>query len=337
MNFVNRRVLGACAASAGVGFTAACNGERFQLTQHNHGKSGVRVMKVRHTKEGSTTRHSVSQYTVETTLYSPDTYKKVYTAGDNTDLVATDTQKNTVYVVAKKCACDSPEQFALALSEHFIHSYPMLTRCDVTVKENLWERSVEESGKEHAHSFIRRAPEYSLATVELERGQPAKVISAIKELEVLKTTQSGFEGFLRDKHTSLPECTERCLSTKLNAQWEYSNADTHIDFGAIRAKVRQDILSGLFGPADTGVYSPSLQNTIYDAGCLVLSNSPAVHSIFIDTPNVHFLPCTALSNFGLKFENDVFIPTEAPSGTISCTVARDASRKGGEHHVRSRA
>lgn len=332
------RVLGVCAASVAAGFTTAqCNAERFQLTQHNHGKSGVRVMKVKHKKEGQSTRHSVSQYTVETTLYSPDTYEKVYTAGDNTDLVATDTQKNTVYIVAKKCACDSPEQFAVALSEHFIQTYPMLTRCDVTVKEHLWERTVDESGREHVHGFIRRGPEYSLATAELERGQPMKVVSAIKELEVLKTTQSGFENFLRNNHTTLPECTERCLSTKLNAQWQYTNADTNIDFAAIRSKVRQDILGGLFGPPDTGVYSPSLQKTIYDAGCLVLSNSPAVHSIFIDTPNVHFLPCTALKTFGLEFENDVFIPTEAPSGTICCTVSRNGSREGGEHHVRSRA
>lgn len=42
----------------------------------------------------------MSEYTVHTKLYSPE-YEKVYTKDDNADLVATDTQKNTVYIVAK--------------------------------------------------------------------------------------------------------------------------------------------------------------------------------------------------------------------------------------------
>jgi urate oxidase len=95
----------------------------FHLTQHNHGKAKVRVMKVR--RQGS--HHDVSEYTVDVTLFNtrgpgPDGYDKSFTEGDNTDLVATDTQKNTVYIIAKSCPCESPEQFGSALVEHFIET-----------------------------------------------------------------------------------------------------------------------------------------------------------------------------------------------------------------------
>lgn len=71
--------------------------EDFPLTKHHHGKAKVRVLKVRHssTNGSGRERHSVSEYTVHTRLYSPE-YDKVFTADNNADLVATDTQKNTV-------------------------------------------------------------------------------------------------------------------------------------------------------------------------------------------------------------------------------------------------
>ena len=70
----------------------------FNLTDHNHGKARVRVMKVRRAEDGT---QSCSEFTVHTKLFSPE-YTRVFTDEDNTGLVATDTQKNTVYVVAKR-------------------------------------------------------------------------------------------------------------------------------------------------------------------------------------------------------------------------------------------
>lgn len=46
----------------------------------------------------------------------------------NTTQTATDTQKNTVYVVAKRMSkrC-SIEQYAIALAQHFVHTYPRVS------------------------------------------------------------------------------------------------------------------------------------------------------------------------------------------------------------------
>merc|ERR1712070_1068815 len=98
-----------------------------------------------------------------------------------------------------------------------------------------------------------------------------------------------------------------------------------LDYAQVRASVRAQLLKGVFGPSSGGVYSASLQATIYDAGCMVLSAAPQVAAISIDTPNLHYIPAKFLSSLGdgrMIFEDDVFVPTSDPSGSIHCTVSR---------------
>ena len=80
-------------------------------------------------------------------------------------------------------------------------------------------------------------------------------------------------------------------------------------------------MRGFFGPPHSGVFSPSLQATIYDAGCLALKAAPELAEIDIDTPNLHYLPMKALDRLGEKFEDDIFVPTSEPSGSIKCTAS----------------
>ena len=245
----------------------------------------------------------------------------MFTDNDNADLVATDTQKNTVYVVAKRTACETPEQFGVDLAEHLLKEYPILSAVEVDVSQAPWSRVVVD-GAEHEHGFVRGSNERAEAKVRLERGGPPQVVSAIEEMTIIKTTQSGFEGYMKDRYTLLPECDERCLATELSACWTYIPAATSPDYATVRKAVRAHLTRGIFGPAKGGVYSASLQATIYDAGCLVLRAAPTVAQISISTPNLHYLPCRGLEQLGEKFEDDVFIPTSEPSGTISCTVGR---------------
>ena len=117
-------------------------------------------------------------------------------------------------------------------------------------------------------------------------------------MTIIKTTQSGFEGYLKDQYTLLPECDERCLATELSAYWTYVPGTTSPDYGAVRKAVHSQLTRGIFGPAKGGVYSASLQATIYDAGCLVLKAAPTVAQISISTPNLHYLPCRNLEQLG---------------------------------------
>jgi urate oxidase len=291
--------------------------EDFNLATHNHGKIGVRVLKVRRQSNG---KHTISEWTVQSKLWGP-LYKRVFTNGDNSELVATDTQKNTVYVIAKRSKATTPEEFGIDICKHYMKEYPVLTAVEITVKELPWTRAIID-GKEHDHAFTHPGKETPVARVLIEReGMKLTVTSAIESMIILKTTQSGFENYLKDRYTLLPECNDRNLSTELTAVWNYTSSN--VDYPKVREIVRTQILKGLFGPSKDGVFSPSLQATIYDAGCMVLSAGPAVKSINIDTPNIHYIPMKDLDRLTEKFENDIFIPTSEPSGSINCTVSRD--------------
>lgn len=96
----------------------------------------------------------------------------------------------------------------------------------------------------------------------------------VKDLQVLKTTQSGYEGFLRDQYTMLPESNDRILATSITSTWKYSTQPPCYD--AAFHTARQAIIELCFGAPKGGVYSPSVQYTIYQMGSAVLERVPQV-------------------------------------------------------------
>jgi len=207
---------------------------------------------------------------------------------------------------------------------HLLNEYPVLSAVETEVHETIWQR-VSNGGAPHEHGFTKVSPEVNTARVRLTReNKHPVVVSGVEGLTVLKTTQSGFASYLQDKYTLLPPTQERCMATEMKAEWRYVPvpADS-IDYGAVRTAVNKELVNGYFGPSSGGVFSVSLQATIYDIGCLVLKACRDVSCISIDTPNIHYLPFRSLDSLGEKFADDVFIPTCEPSGTIHCTVTRD--------------
>ena len=98
-------------------------GQAFPLTKHCHGKSRVRVGRVWRHAGGL---HTFCEFTCEVLLESP--MDKAFTAGDNAGMTATDTVKNNTYKVAK--ALPGPtgaDAFAVALAEHFVKTYPLVS------------------------------------------------------------------------------------------------------------------------------------------------------------------------------------------------------------------
>src|SRR5256885_12147533 len=93
----------------------------FVLTHHAYGKSQVRLTKVtRHAD-----RHDLAEWSVDVQLGGD--FAAAYTAGDNRAVVATDTVKNTVYVLARDHDPSSPEAFGRALACHFLDAYPQVS------------------------------------------------------------------------------------------------------------------------------------------------------------------------------------------------------------------
>jgi urate oxidase len=276
------------------------------LSQSGYGKSEVRLVKVSRRPDG----HDLRDLTVDVGLEGD--FGAAYTQGDNTGLLATDTMRNTVYALAKEHSIDELELFGQQLVEHFLAAGAGVTRARVHIVEHPWAR-LEVSGRPHEHAFERGSGGNRVATVLGDGGEP-QIEAGIDDLLVLKTTGSGWEGFLRDRYTSLPETSDRILATIITARWSYRGGD--VEFGPAWHEVRRTILE-----AFCDHYSPSVQFTLHHMGEAVLAARPEVDRISFSLPNKHHL-LYDLGRFGLENENEIFQPTDEPYGLIEGTVER---------------
>ena len=281
---------------------------RIFLGQTSYGKSDVRLVKVRRGKD----RHELTDVRVDVALEG--NFEAAHMRGDNTSLLATDTMRNTVYALAKDHLTGEIEEFGKKLVEHFLEAGPTVERVRIRFTEHLWDR-IMVYGREHEHSFVRAAGERT-ATVEGD-GDGVRIGAGIDDLLVLKTTNSGFEGYLRERYTTLPENDDRILSTVVNAYWMYYDG-TDVDFGGMWRGVREQILVTL-----TDHYSPSVQNTLYRMGRAVLEGFSEIEKIHLSLPNRHHIPYD-LQRFGLENEGEVFHTDPEPYGLIEGTVERRA-------------
>ena len=90
-----------------------------EVSCSGYGKNAVRVMRVK--RVGS--RYSICEFDVKVQLQLAS--DKDYTKGDNGDVVATDTMKNTVYVFAKNSTV-TREPVLTAADVHLL-SLPLLS------------------------------------------------------------------------------------------------------------------------------------------------------------------------------------------------------------------
>jgi urate oxidase len=275
----------------------------FVLSQSNYGKSEVRLVKVVR-DEG---RHELTDVTVDVMLEGD--FDAAHSDGDNSALIATDTMRNAVYVLGSKHDVSDLETFGRVLVEHFVEAGPTVHRARITLVEHPWARLGD-----HEHAFQRGAGGERVALVSGD-GHSFRIEAGIQGLEVLRTTGSGWSGFVRDELTTLPETDDRILATAVSARWTY--AEGGIDYGAAWTAARDAILEA-FGDH----YSPSVQFTLRRMGRAVLKAVDAIERVRISLPNRHHL-LYDLSRFGLENPNEIFHATTEPYGLIEGTVERE--------------
>ncbi|XP_048832735.1 uricase [Brienomyrus brachyistius] len=289
-----------------------------EFVRTGYGKNLVKVLYVR--REG--TQHQIKELkaNVQLTLKT----RKDYMFGDNSDIIPTDTIKNTVHALTKIKGVKTIEEFAMDICRHFLTSFNHVTRAKVDIEEMPW-RKLEKNGIEHAHAFILSPEAWRFCEVEQYLNETPVIHSGIKDMTVLKTTQSGFEGFLKDRFTTLPEVKDRVFCTSVYARWRY-NTHINVSFDAAWKTVKDVIIEKFAGPYDRGEYSPSVQKTIYDTQLLVLSRVPQVEEIEIVMPNQHYFTID-MTKLGISNKDEVLLPLDNPSGNITGTVRRKARAK----------
>ena len=276
------------------------------IAETAYGKSSVRLVKV--SRHGD--RHDLKDLTVS--IRFEGEYDQSYTDGDNREVLPTDTMKNTVYALAATNSVGEPEAFGRVLAEHFLERNPRLRRVRIDLTEQAWGR-IAIGAREHGQAFVRQSAEARSASVQAQ-GDRITIGAGVKDLVILKSSRSGFAGFLRDAYTTLPDVADRILATALTATWHYRTSD--LDFNLTWRAVRNTLLEA-FGEHD----SRSVQHTLHAMGRAVVDNVDAVTAIRLVMPNKHHLPVD-LQRLGLQNRNEIFVPTDEPYGLIEATVTR---------------
>lgn len=270
------------------------------LGPNRYGKAECRLVAV--ARDGD--RHELTDLNVSTRLAGR--LDATHLTGDNSDVLPTDTQKNTVYAFARQGVAGI-ERFGLALARHFVAGTDAVDRAQVHVEAYGWRRL-------GGHSFARAGDEVRTATLTATAEQ-AWVVGGLHGLTLLNTTGSEFRGFPRDRYTTLPEAGDRILATAVDARWRFASLDVAWD--AAFEQIRGHLVA-----AFVETYSRSLQQTLYAMGERVLTHVPQVAEVRLALPNRHHF-LVDLSPFGLDNPDTVYFAADRPYGLIEGTVLRD--------------
>src|SRR6476646_7767875 len=103
------------------------------LGPNQYGKAENRVVRIYR----DTDRHEIRDLNVSTSLCGD--FAAAHTDGDQSNVLPTDTQKNTAFAYAKKHGVSSPEDYALALGGRLLEATPVADGATVRVEEYVWD------------------------------------------------------------------------------------------------------------------------------------------------------------------------------------------------------
>src|ERR1700759_4242977 len=104
-----------------------------KVITNRYGKGRVRVLKI--LRDDAT--HRLKDLSV--TVMLEGDLELSYSADDNSQVVPTDTIKNTINALAKEHLGDETERFAMTLGRHFLR-FPQMQRVTVEILEHEWQR-----------------------------------------------------------------------------------------------------------------------------------------------------------------------------------------------------
>jgi urate oxidase len=277
------------------------------LGDNQYGKAESRIVRI----VRDSPRHEIRDLNVSTALRGP--FENAYLTGDQSNVLPTDTQKNTAYAFAKSKGVVSIEQYGLELARHFVHEIDPVLGARIEIEEFAWERAVVD-GAEHDHTWIRKGQEVRTAAVTVDQ-TGEYVVGGLKDLVLLKSTGSEFAGFLKDEFTTLPETHDRVMATALDAKWRFSSVD--IDWNTVYPAIKSLMVKKF-----ATLQSLALQQTLWHMGTAVMEAFPCIAEVRLRAPNKHHFDYD-LGRFGIENRGEVFFASDRAYGLIEANLIRD--------------
>jgi urate oxidase len=278
-----------------------------RIGENRYGKSRVRLSRITRRAD----RHDFQEWSVRVLLQGD--FEESFTKADNSKVLPTDTMKNTVYSLARDSEAATIEEFAIELGDYLLENNAQVTSTTVEISERAW-KPMTVNDEPEPHTYKLDGPELQTASATKTRGGVWSITSGIDGLTILKTTNSGFEGFVRDKLTTLKPASDRILGTSATATWQFLSPRPQYSV------VREQVVSALmkeFAAHD----SKSVQHTLFDMAKAALAAAPDMARITLTMPNLHHL-LADLSPFGQDNPNHIFVPIDEPHGYIEATIER---------------
>lgn len=277
------------------------------LGDNQYGKAESRVVRI----VRDTARHEIHDLNVTTALRGP--FAEAYLSGDQSNVLPTDTQKNTAYAFAKTKGVEAIEQYGLELARHFVNETDPVEGARIEIEEFAWERALVD-GTEHDHTWLRKGQEVRTAAITVD-ATGEYVIGGLKDLVLLKSTGSEFAGFLSDEFTTLPETHDRVMATALDAKWRFTSVD--VDWNAVYPEIK-----ALMVKEFATLQSLALQQTLWHMGTAVMEAFPIIAEVRLKAPNKHHFDYD-LGRFGIENRGEVFFASDRAYGLIEATLLRD--------------
>lgn len=281
------------------------------LGSNQYGKAENRVVRIYR----DSPRHEIHDINVSSALRG--NFSPAHLVGDQSNVLPTDTQKQTAYAYAKTKGLLHLESYGLDLARHYVDDVEPVEGARIELEEYAWARAVID-GVEHDHTWTRKGEEIRTSAVTVEGkgdAQQTWVISGFKDMVILKSTGSEFHSFLEDDLTVLEPTTDRVMATSLTAQWRYTTTD--VEWDAVYAGVKAAMIERF-----ANLQSLALQQTLYAMGEAVLEKYPFIAEISMSAPNKHHFVYD-LGKFGIENNLEVFNADDRPYGLIQATVERE--------------
>lgn len=151
---------------------------KLSLKTNAYGKNAINLSKIIRYPD----YHEFRQIPVDVSLEGD--FDTAHTLGDNTNILPTDTQKNTVYSLAKDHFTGSIEEFGLYPANYFTTNNPPVSQATIHIVEHPWTQMTFD-GEPHHHAYTGGGSEKHTTTI-VQTAAGITVTSGIKDLLILR-------------------------------------------------------------------------------------------------------------------------------------------------------